>query len=659
MKWIYGKQNWQTLQSGQASGYLMTDHRGGFSSMTMLGSATRSDHSLLMTCIKAPNHRVNILHRMAERIEIGGETFVISSQEFADGRTEDGYRYLDSFTFEDTPVWRFHVQGISVRKEASLKQGTGTLALRYVLENRDRKACRLVLTPFFQFVRKGAGPGEMKPLTAGEGWVSSNGLRLYYRTNGAVQPVPEKQEWYFYREDARDGRRENGMARACHEIAFTLPPAEKAALEVVYARTPSEAVADAGTVISGVKACRAALERQAGFQSPVARMLSKSADQFIVLRESTGGETILAGYPFFEDWGRDTMIALPGLCIATGRYESARSILRTFAAHEKRGLMPNLFPEGTSQPAYNTADAALLFINCVYLLYEGDKNKTFVREMYPVMVRIMKGYRNGTDYGIHMDDDGLIMAGSGLDQVTWMDVRAGDILPTPRHGKPVEINAYWYNALRVMETLGTVIGMDEKECREYGRLAERVRDAFERKFWMEEKGCLKDLLSGTRADTQIRCNQIWAVSMPFTMLDREKECRIVDTVFEKLYTPCGLRTLEEADADFHPNYAGNMFQRDMAYHQGTVWVFPLGGYYLAYLKVHDSSAAARSVVREQLEVLESALREGCIGQLPEVYDGAVPGCSRGCFAQAWSVAELLRVYEALEKAPPENLESTM
>ena len=295
---------------------------------------------------------------------------------------------------------------------------------------------------------------------------------------------------------------------------------------------------------------------------------------------------------------------------------------------------------------YNTVDAALLFINCVYLYYEKTKDKAFIEEMYPVMERIITAYREGTDYGIAMDADGLIRAGKELDQVTWMDVRIGKILPTPRHGKPVEINAYWYNALKIMDFFAGVLGHPKEQ---YQEMAEKVKLSFREKFWMEEKHCLKDVLSGEAADTQIRCNQIWAVSLPFTMMDKEKEKQVVETVFEKLYTPYGLRTLEKEDPDFHPFYGGEMMERDLAYHQGTVWPFPMGAYYLAYLKVNGWSEKARDRVKRQMEVLECAMREGCIGQLPEIYDGENPASSKGCFAQAWSVGEILRVYENLEK----------
>ena len=399
-------------------------------------------------------------------------------------------------------------------------------------------------------------------------------------------------------------------------------------------------------MIARVRSFRDRWQERGSWKSEIAKALARSASAFVTRRESTGGKTILAGYPFFEDWGRDTMIALPGICLSTGQYETAKSILRTFAVNERKGLMPNLFPEGGKEPMYNTVDAALLFINCVYLYYEKTKDKAFIEEMYPVMERIITAYREGTDYGIAMDADGLIRAGKELDQVTWMDVRIGKILPTPRHGKPVEINAYWYNALKIMDFFAGVLGHPKEQ---YQEMAEKVKLSFREKFWMEEKHCLKDVLSGEAADTQIRCNQIWAVSLPFTMMDKEKEKQVVETVFEKLYTPYGLRTLEKEDPDFHPFYGGEMMERDLAYHQGTVWPFPMGAYYLAYLKVNSWSEKARGRVKRQMEALECAMREGCIGLLPEIYDGENPASSKGCFAQAWSVGEILWVYENLEK----------
>ncbi len=643
MKWIYGKQELKNLERGQENCYLLTNGLGGFSSMTMTGSVARNDHALLMACVQAPNHRYNMVHRLKESLCLGEEEIVLSSQEFADGYKEEGCPYFSSFVFDDMPIWRFLVQGVEIRKEIAMKQGENTVAVRYSIRNRSRKPAELKIVPFYQFTAKGSEPEPEQKFQYTKNAVISNGMTLYFQTNGTLDNIEERQETYFYSYDACDGRRETGLAKSGHIITESVQPGEEKILKLVYSMENADQ--DADVIILEMQTYRKALEAKAGLHKEMAKELVKSASQFVSRRESTNGRTILAGYPFFEDWGRDTMIALPGICISTGQYETAKEILRTFAVNERGGLMPNLFPEGGNDPLYNTVDAALLFINCVYLYYQAAGDRAFVQEMYPVMERIIKAYREGTDYGIHMDEDGLIQSGEGLWQVTWMDVRVGDILPTPRHGKPVEINAYWYNALCIMDELAETA--DKKAV--YTQLKEKVKASFVDKFWMDDKKCLKDLVSGTKADAQIRCNQIWAVSLTFTMLDPEKEQQVVETVFEKLYTPYGIRTLEQEDQEVHGLYQGKMEDRDMAYHQGTVWTFPLGAYYLAYLKVNQYSPEAKKIVREQLEVMEAAMREGCIGQLPEIYNGENPTRSKGCFAQAWSVGEILRVYEALEK----------
>ena len=725
----------ESCARGLENCYLMTNGLGGFSSLTMTGAAARNDHAFLMACVQAPNHRYNLVHRLKEELvfaEKGGagesaeadvvehaeadvrkgaeaasgmeqETRrVLSTQEFAGSEPETGCRYLSFFSWEDAPVWRFLADGVEIVKEAGLEHGSNRAALRYEIINRSRREAALRVTPFYQFVPKGKDMGETERIISkASGRIHAENAApgcpdLYLRTNGELESIPRIQETLYYRYDACDGRRETGRTETDHRISIQVPAGESRTLEIVFETERSER--NAGWIITGMKERRKALRQKAHFRSETAGALAAAADQFVSRRDSTKGETILAGYPFFEDWGRDTMIALPGICLSTGRYETAKSILRTFAVNERDGLMPNLFPEGGNEPMYNTADAALLFINCVYLYFRKTRDTAFVEEMYPVMERIVNGYMQGTHFGIHMEADGLIAAGQGLDQVTWMDVRVGEILPTPRHGKPVEINAFWYNALRIMEALGPEAGKmrdgsasersgapdsragasdsragapdshagasdsayASEDGPDYGMLAEQVKRSFTEKFWDGKRGCLKDVLPATDAEKasvgagsahaqdQLRCNQIWAVSLPFTMLDREKEQQIVETVFEKLYTPYGLRTLEAGDEEFHPFYGGPMEERDMAYHQGTVWVFPLGAYYLAYLKVHEYSEEAKQTVKDQLETLEPALREGCIGQLPEIYDGENPVSSKGCFAQAWSVGEILRVYDALE-----------
>ncbi len=279
-----------------------------------------------------------------------------------------------------------------------------------------------------------------------------------------------------------------------------------------------------------------------------------------------------------------------------------------------------------------------------YMQYSGDT--AFRDEILPVLTQIIDAYRNGTDFHIRMDSDSLVMGGDGLEQLTWMDVRVGEFLPTPRHGKPVEINAYWYSALMIMHEL--------TQDNAYRELAEKVKASFQEKFWNEDKQCLKDVLSGGRDEDQIRCNQIWALTMPFTMLPAQKEIQVIKKVRDELYTTVGLRTLAKDDPDFHSIYIGPMEQRDRAYHQGTVWAFPLGAYYRACIRyaekcVEDSEKEQiRMELDQGFKALESWLREGCVSQIAEIYDGDTPTVSRGCFAQAWSVTELLRAVRDYE-----------
>lgn len=644
MRFVFGKQDMTTAARAQENCWLLGNGLGGFSSTTAAFSVTRNDHGILMAARTAPNDRVNLVHRLSEKLTLGSDTVYLSTQDFADGKpSEDGYRHLSVFEVEYGPRWDYEYRGIHMTRRIAVAEGSNTVAVCYRLENRSEKACTMDVTPWMQFAPKGNAPQEPFRMRFAGGKVSGNDLQVRIKTDALLEKQPLQWETLAYAYDEKDGRPPVGVAASCCRVTKTVQSGESAQWEVIFS---TDAVRTGGTKLLQAQTKRLQKrEKQGNFRHPIARQLAMAAAEFVAYRESTEGKTILAGYPFFGDWGRDTMIALPGCVLSREDYDTAKSILRTFLAYEHKGLVPNLFPEGKSQPQYNTVDAALLLINSIWLYHRKNPDEAFIRESWPVMKNIISNYKNGTLHGIHMDEDCLIAAGEGLDQVTWMDVRVGDILPTPRHGKPVEINAYWYNALKIMENLAPVMG---ESGAEYADLAEKVAVSFE-KFWMEDKGYLKDVLGGTYADEQLRCNQIWALTMPFTMLSAEKERRVVDTVYRHLYTPVGLRTLSPEDAEFKPHYGGAQFDRDLAYHQGTVWPFPLGAYYLAYLKVHDYSEQARETVYRQLSALESALREGCIGQIPEIYEGLNPGASQGCFAQAWSVGELLRVFEALEK----------
>lgn len=645
MKYVYDKQHdLLSLPQAEETCWLLANGLGGYASTSAAFSVTRNDQGLLIAA-KTPNQRFNLVHRLSEKLSSDGESVFLSSQTFGDGTPpEDGWRRLSSFVWEDGPCWLYQADSVQVTRRCAMEHGKNASAVVYTVENRSEAPCTLRVTPVFQFSQKGDPPQAPFALHYTGGTIQGAGLTLHVKSSEPLLPLPQTWENLSYEDDRKDGRRETGLGLTCAAVELTVPQGESGQLELVFSTEPSGK--GGAEILLDAEARQHSLLAQSGFKDPAARELARSADAFIANRPSSGGKTILAGYPFFGDWGRDTMIALPGCVLATKQYDTAKSILRTFLAYEQDGLVPNLFPEGQEEPRYNTVDAALLLINCVWLYYQKTDDRDFVREAWPVMVRIIHAYRTGTHHAIGMDTDGLIFAGKGMDQVTWMDVCVDGILPTPRHGKPVEINAYWYNALRILQELALTLGEDGTA---YGRLAEQVKMSFTDLFWMEEKGYLKDVVSGTGADEQLRCNQIWAVTMPFTMLPPAQEQRVVESVRRHLYTPFGLRTLSPEDPEFHPFYGGSQRERDMAYHQGTVWPYPLGAYYLAWLKTHGSTAEAAAQVREQLGNMEAMLREGCVGQLPEIYDGGNPGPSKGCFAQAWSVGELLRVYEALEQ----------
>ena len=643
MRFVYGKQDMRTLTRSQEMGYMLTNGLGGYSSVMAGFGVPRCDQGILVAAVKAPNVRINMVHRLREKLTVGDKELFLSTQEFADGTpAEEGYRHIASFEYETLPCWSYDVWGVRVVRRVVMQFESNTAVVLYSIENNSGKEVSLDVTPFLKFVPRENIVEEKKDFTYRRGVVTADGYTLYIRTAAQLSKIKPIWNWVAYPEDAKDGRPDKGMTGACCHAVQTVAPGETVNFEISFSLDSKKVSGERLVKLHNAR-CKKLISA-AGLKDAMARQLVLAADAYIARRDSTNGKTILAGYPLFSDWGRDTMISLPGCCLSTGRFEDAKSILRTFLAYERNGLVPNLFPEGDCQPMYNTVDAALLLIDAVWQYYTRTQDAEFVKEAWPVMERIVTHYKNGTDHCISMDTDGLIRAGGGLDQVTWMDVRVNDILPTPRHGKPVEINAYWYNALKIMEAFCAITNCDPAP---YADLAAQVKTSFVKTFYMEDKGYLKDVISGTYNDEQLRCNQIWAVSMPFTMLSKEQERSVVDTVRRHLYTPCGLRTLSPEDPEYHPNYGGDMVSRDMAYHQGTTWVFPMGAYYLAYLKTYGKEAAG--YVRRQLDALEPMLREGCAGQLPEIYEGDFPTESKGCFGQAWSVGEMLRVFEAIEK----------
>ena len=645
MEFLYQANELKSATNARKNTFLLTNGLGGYASVTGVFSVPRCDQGILVAAEKAPNVRVNLVHRISEKLLCGNHSYYLSSQTFADDTPyEDGYRWLRKFTYGYTPEWTYEVDGVQVDRHLCMEHGKNTSALVYRIENNSYESCTLVLRPYFKFAPKEEAVRHQKQLYYAGGVVVADERRVKIITNGDLFETDGDTQILEYPEDAKDGRPAKGMAFGCCEITMTVDAGDTAELEVIF--TTEKNANAAWRLLRTAQKRMEEIEDNSKFRDPVARQLELSADAYIARRDSTGGKTLLAGYPLFSDWGRDTMISLPGCCLATGRYEDAKSILRTFLAYEKDGLVPNLFPEGDQAPMYNTVDAALLLIDSVWQYVQRTGDWAFAWEAWEPMERIVSCYRKGTHHGIGMDEDGLIFAGKGLDQVTWMDVCVQGILPTPRHGKPVEINAYWYNALVIMDSIAEKLGYDQKD---YLELAQQVKKSFREKFYIPEKGYLKDVISDTDADLQIRCNQIWALSMNFTMLTAEQERNVLKTVKEHLYTPYGLRTLSPEDPQYQPYYGGEQLKRDLAYHQGTTWVFPMGAYYRAYLKVHENSQEALEAVKVGLANIKNMMRQGCAGQLPEIYDGENPNEGKGCFGQAWSVGEILRVYEAIEE----------
>lgn len=647
MEFVYGKNDWKTLRRGQEKSYLLTNSKAGYSALSMIGSCSRGEHNLFMACIKAPNTWVQMITKMEEIIQVGGKTISTAAQEYVSREhNEEGQKLLQGFTLNEFPQWHYGALGVEIKREVVMKHEENLLLINYELVNQSSKKANVILKPWMRFTPKGEMPNVHQEFLLSENGdeIKSNGYTLYCKTDGKlVLDKKDFRENLYFEDDAKDGKVSIGSMVSTYSHHHELKPKETKKVSIIYSMAP---IKDSPESIRDKELTRFSDSvKKSGMKSDLGKRLAIACDQFVVDRESTGAKTIIAGYPFFGDWGRDTMIAALGCTIATGRQDDTKSMFRTFISYLRNGLMPNMFPEGDQPPLYNTVDASLLFIYAVHEYYQEFKDLDFINEVMEPMMDIIHWYKKGTDFHIRMEEDGLISAGADFEQVTWMDIRIEDVLPTPRHGKPVEINAYWYNALRIVGMFSKMTNKGDYSS--YENLAEKVKASFLREFWNPEENCLKDVISNSPADYQVRCNQIWAVSMPFSILPREKEMHVVEKVYAHLYTPYGLRSLSPEDPEYKPFYGGTLWKRDLAYHQGTVWAFPLGGYYLAYLKVHDYSEVAARKVMEDLSLLKGTLGEGCLGQIAEIFDGDNPEESKGCFAQAWSTGELLR---ALKKA---------
>lgn len=677
---VFGKGYYKTFKEGIQREWVITNGIGGYAGSSIIGAHTRKHHGMLIASLHAPTERYMVLSKINETLEFGGKKYSLKTNQRVGKKYENGQDYLQRFIFNELPTFVYQVKGFYLEKTISLEYGKNTVAIGYDMTNGPEEVA-FTMVPAFNFRdhSDGSRVGELdfdKEVTGQEITLIPKNRKYkkiqkkynvrikYYTSEGAIKESSEKyDEGLDLQTEIDTGMSHTDNNYTPYEAVVTLKPYERKKISVICS-IEEEYPKDAFLIIDENRKRIQKLVEQSGYQDEFAKDLVQAADNFIVERASTGYKTILAGLPWFTDWGRDTMIALQGLTLVTKRFEDTKGILRTFAKYVQKGLVPNMFPDEGLNPLYNTVDASMWYFYSVdkYLSYTGDYE--FVREeIYPKLEEIIEAYREGTDFHIHMEKDGLIHAGGEYDQVTWMDVRVGKWVVTPRHGKAVEINALWYNALKVMEKLADKFG---KDAAEYADLAEKVKYSFNKRFWNEEKNCLYDVVDEhvnpllakpglnpfgreetaiyIKDNDQVRPNQIWAVSLPYTMLSDERAKKVVETVWQQLYTPYGLRSLSPEDEAYKGIYFGKLHDRDAAYHQGTAWAFPMGGFITAYVKVNGYSKESIRMAKKLMAPVKDHLMDGCIGSVAEIFDGDAPHISRGCYAQAWSVGEMLRAY---------------
>lgn len=660
----YTQKDWTTFKEGIKREWAVTNGIGGYAGSSMIGAHSRTHQGYLIASLHAPIERYLVFSKINETATVGTRTVSFeTSQHRASGKTvyTEGQKFLTSFIYDGSVHYTYETDNFSFEKHITLKRNANVCAVSYELTAGDSD-CTFTLTPLFNYREhsESSTPDTLKFETFTED-------RAFYL-------VPEKNKDIAIRFQTSEGtfsEREtvydidmqlqievdletDGLD--CHycpvDLSIAVPANTTKKVSIlcsigdVNERPAPVSGTEAFSILEENARCHAELFEKAGYRDSFANQLVLASDQFLTYRESTKMMTVLAGLPWFTDWGRDTMIAFTGLTLCTKRFKEAEEILLTFARYIRHGIVPNMFPDDNMPPLYNTVDASLWYFYAVYqyLHYNpAAEAEAFVKEqIFPHLKEIISAYEKGTDFSIYMEDDGLIHAGSGLDQITWMDVRVGDWVATPRHGKPVEINALWYNALRIMESLCEKF---DEDASAYRTRAEQVKESFNAKFWDSANQCLFDVVDGDEPDDHIRPNQVYAVSLPFSLLPEEQEKAVVALVEKELFVGCGLRSLAPDHPDYHGIYCGALAKRDAAYHQGTAWGFLLGGFFSAYMKVnHHSSSAAENAVRMLEPVRKHLTDSGCIGSISEIFDGDAPHNPRGCYAQAWSVGEVLRCY---------------
>lgn len=634
--------------------WLETNGLGGWSGSSLSGCNTRRYHGLLMASIKPPAERMLLVSKLDETIIINGNHFDLGTNDYGDTIFPQGLKWLNSFKRDYFPEWIYEVPGVRIRKTITMVNGENTTLIHYEILNADG--------PFtFQLLPLIAARGyhELQHAYNNIFWNIDfkNGLFHNQPFEGAPDiyiSVPgssflSTNKWYYnfnYLQEKYRGL--DYQEDLFNHGLFTVDLKDGDILDIIVStedpggKNPQMLFEiERNRKLSLVKAVTDNLLRQ----------LVQAADQFIVKRivpaESETDppidlKTVIAGYHWFTDWGRDTMISLPGLCLQTGRFEDAKKIIAVFAKSVSMGMLPNRFKDDNEPPEYNNVDGTLWYFNAIYEYLQSTNDVNFIiKEILPVLKDIIDWHFKGTRYNIQVDNDGLLYAGESGQQLTWMDARIGDWVVTPRMGKPVEIEALWFNALKIFESL-LLLNKESSDAENILEKAEQARKSFNEKYWYAEGGYLYDNIDELGIpDLSLRPNQLFAISLPFPILEGDNAKSVVNIARSKLLTSVGLRSLSPDDPRYKGTYGGNTFMRDSVYHQGTVWSWLLGPYLEAGIKSFGDEFRA-----EALHIVGGFVHqfnEGCIGTVSEIFDGDAPHHPRGCVAQAWGVAEILRV----------------
>jgi len=640
------KEDCQDLDRASSLEWLETNGRGGFSSGTVAGANTRRYHALLLTARRPPGERFVLVNQLEEWLDLDRQSFPLSTNCYPGAIYPSGYQFCTEFAADPWPTWTFICNGTTIQREIFTIHGRDLVIIRWSLRGKKNQRVLLRVRPKltgrdYHATHHENGSLSTEALIGAETvtwqlYADLPPIRAFHA--GDYRHAPE-----WYRQVELPVEQQRGLDHAedwWSPGEFTIALVSGTVQTLAFTSADVERL-DIPALIKRERARRTRLTQAAPTADPLAGTLWRATDAYLFERGDR--QTVIAGYPWFTDWGRDTFISLPGLCLMTGRLEVAWQIIAAFASHVSEGMIPNRFPDAGEQPEYNTIDASLWFIHAIDRYFAASQDDSRVRSTaWPAVRQILDGYRRGTRYGIRMDEDGLITGGIPGIQLTWMDAKIGDWVVTPRHGKPVEIQALWVHALAVGETLARLFG-EASYADQCQADRQRAVATFQQRFWYEQGGYLYDVIDGPEGnDTSLRPNQLYAISLGNDLVPRDRAQHILRLVKKQLVTPVGLRTLSPDDPRYRPRYEGGVQERDSAYHQGTVWPFLLGPLVTAWIKNFGRNIKSRSEARGFLNGLEAHLGEGCLGQVAEIFDAEAPHHPRGCYAQAWSVAEPLR-----------------